>query len=94
MASLHIEQALGDAWGERRLIAHRSGLLTGTGDAWCTGPGSAAFTDPHQGQVRVGDPTHLVANLVRNPYQTCRAGQHSSAARQRAAQAAGHERIG
>eukprot|EP00969_Alexandrium_andersonii_P014253 621118-Alexandrium_andersonii.AAC.1 len=42
---LHIEQAPDDARGERRLIAHWNGLITGTGDAWRTGPGSAAFTD-------------------------------------------------
>eukprot|EP00969_Alexandrium_andersonii_P004653 200734-Alexandrium_andersonii.AAC.1 len=47
---LHIEQALDEAWGERRLTAHWKGLLSGTGDAWCTGPGSASFTDPYHGQ--------------------------------------------
>eukprot|EP00969_Alexandrium_andersonii_P014165 617492-Alexandrium_andersonii.AAC.1 len=90
MVPLHIEQALDDARGERRLIAHWNGLLAGTGEAWCTGPGSAVFTDPHHGQVRIGDPTYLVADLVRNPYQTFRVGPSSSAARQKAAQSAGN----
>eukprot|EP00969_Alexandrium_andersonii_P278073 12292434-Alexandrium_andersonii.AAC.1 len=47
-APAHIERALGDAWGERRLIAHWNGLIAGTGAAWCTGPGTAVLTDPHQ----------------------------------------------
>eukprot|EP00969_Alexandrium_andersonii_P086263 3802947-Alexandrium_andersonii.AAC.1 len=35
-----------------------------------------------------------MADLVRNPYQPHRSGLRSSAARQRAAQAAGHECMG
>eukprot|EP00969_Alexandrium_andersonii_P247035 10917261-Alexandrium_andersonii.AAC.1 len=40
-APRRIEAALGEAWSETRLAVRWNGLITGHGEPWCSGPGSA-----------------------------------------------------
>eukprot|EP00969_Alexandrium_andersonii_P067686 2986743-Alexandrium_andersonii.AAC.1 len=60
-------QAIDAAWAERRLTTRWPGPTAGRGPIWCAGPATAVFLDGRLGLVRVGDPVHATAHIVRGP---------------------------